>query len=186
MILHTQTGAVIATLTSSLNEGEPIGMDVTSNFLTIFTMEGFLKIFDVSKSEPKLITPTKAMYDLVGDFGEIIQAKMNASGNKVALTIAAANLVPDGGLYIYDIENNNLFTQNFRDNKQEKNEFDEDIELNKNIICQNRIPINFFWDRNDPRLLICDARKLKSLEPKNKRLVRSKSNTGKFYNEFSH
>lgn len=187
--IHTQTGALLTSITSSLSEGEPIGLDVTSNFLTIFTMEGFLKIFDVSEPQPKLLTPSKAIHELISDFGEVIQAKTNASGNKIALTIAAANLVPDGKLYVYDIDNNEMFVKNFRENEEpansveselERDDTDDEMKADKNDICRNRIPINFFWDRNDSRLLICDARKLKSVETKNKQLTRSKSNVGKY------
>lgn len=185
--LYTQTGALLTSITSTLNEGEPIGMDLTDKFLTIFTMEGYVKIFDLSDPQPKLVTPTKSIQDLVVDFGEIIQAKTNALGNQIALTIAAANLVPDGKLYVYDIENNEMFIKDFRDNENknsDKLEVEDDsndqVKIDKEEICLNRIPINFFWDKNDHRLLICDARKLKS-ETKNKRLMRSKSNAGKFY-----
>lgn len=162
-------------------------MDVTSKFLTIFTMEGFLKIFDVSKPQPKPLTPTKAVHELIGDFGEVIQAKTNASGNKIALTIAAANLVPDGKLYVYDMDNNEMFVQNFRHNEPrndlveselEQDDAHGDMRADRNDICRNRIPINFFWDGNDARLLICDARKLRSVETK-KPLTRSKSIAGK-------
>lgn len=185
--LYTQTGALLTSITSTLNEGEPIGMDVTNNFLTIFTMEGYVKIFDLSDPQPKLVTPTKSVQDLIVDFGEIIQAKTNASANQIALTIAAANLVPDGKLYVYDIENNEMFIKNFRKQEEnadkfdtERNDDDEDVKIDKDEVCLNRIPINFFWDKNDPRLLICDARKLKT-DIKNKRLMRSKSNAGRLY-----
>lgn len=187
--VHTETGALLTSITSALNEGEPIGMDVTSHYLTIFTLEGYLKIFDLAELQPKLITPSKAVHDLINDFGEIIQAKTNATGSKVALTIAAANLVPDGKLYVYDIENNEMFIQNFRNKEKGQYEDASEVETTYNEedivedidIYKNRIPINFFWDRNDPRLLICDCRKLKSLESNGKRLIRSKSSTGEFY-----
>lgn len=189
--IHTKTGALLTSVTSNLSEGEPIGMDVTSNYLTVFTMEGYLKIFDLAEPQPKPLTPTKAMHDLVGDFGEIIQAKTNASGTKIALTIAAINLIPDGKLYIYDIENNEMCFKNFRnsenvnrsdEDEDEQDDMYDDTKSDKNEICRNRIPIDFFWDKHDSRLLICDAKKLKSGETKGKQLVRSKSNSGEFSN----
>lgn len=185
--IHTQTGALLTSITSNLSEGEPIGMDVTSNYLTVFTMEGYLKIFVLSEPQHKLLTPTKAMHDLVGDFGEIIQAKTNASGTKIALIIASINLIPDGKLYIYDIENNEISFKNFRNSEkvkddEEQDDMQDDMKADKKEICRNRIPIDIFWDRNDPRLLICDAKKLKCGETKRKQLVRSKSNSGEFFN----
>lgn len=46
-ILST-TGSTLFTISSSISEGENIGMDVTVHYLTIFTMEGYLKIYNLS------------------------------------------------------------------------------------------------------------------------------------------
>lgn len=81
--------------------------------MTIFTMNGFLKIYDVSRHEPKLIAPAKSGYDLFGNFGEIIMAKCNATGTHLAMTIATESLVPDGKLYIWDMEKDRLSNFDF-------------------------------------------------------------------------
>lgn len=67
-------------------------------------MNGFLKVYDVSRHEPKLLTQSKSGYDLFGNFGEIILAKCNALATHVAVTIASESLVPDGKLYVWDLE----------------------------------------------------------------------------------
>ena len=159
------------------NEGEPIGMDICGNILTIFTLEGFLKIYDFTDHEMKLLN-TCNMYDTCNDFGEIMQAKSNVHGRLVALTVAAANLMPDGKLYIWNVENDNFLMYDFRKHEDYMNldsdsishSFDDlkDSKLLYDKICQNRIPLCVYWDCNDPRLLVCSAKKLKNAN-KNKR-----------------
>lgn len=76
-------------------------------------MNGFLKVYDVSKHEPKLVVPAKSGYDLFGNFGEIIMAKCNVTGTHAALTIATESLVPDGKLYIWDMEKDRVSSYDF-------------------------------------------------------------------------
>ncbi|KAB0793767.1 hypothetical protein PPYR_13387 [Photinus pyralis] len=178
VLIKAHTGSNIFSIPSTPAEGEPIGIDVTSNYLTVFTMEGYLKIYDLSETEPKVITPIRSLYDMCTDFGEIIQAKANSNGSKVALTLAAANLVPDGKLYVWDVEQDNLNLsydfrkfncsksntyEDFRDICDEliDDDADETTAL-YNKICTNRIPLSLHWDNEDARLLICNAKKLKS------------------------
>lgn len=84
--------------------GSPIGASMTGQYLTAFTLNGYIKVYDVSRHEPKLLTPLKSGYDLFGNFGEIIMAKCNATATHVAITIATESLVPDGKLYVWDVE----------------------------------------------------------------------------------
>lgn len=76
-------------------------------------MNGFLKVYDISRHEPKPIFPAKAGYDLFGNFGEIIMAKCNVTGTHIALTIANESLVPDGKIYIWDVEKDRLCNFDF-------------------------------------------------------------------------
>lgn len=76
-------------------------------------MNGFIKIYDVSKHEPKLLTKAKSGYDMFPNFGEIIMAKCNANGTILAITIATEQLVPDGLLYIWNIEKDTISSFDF-------------------------------------------------------------------------
>lgn len=76
-------------------------------------MNGFVKVFDVSRHEPRLLTPTKSGYDLFDNFGEIILAKCNSTASHVAITIATESLVPDGKVYIWDVERDIVGDYNF-------------------------------------------------------------------------
>lgn len=95
-------------------------------YMTIFTMNGFLKVYDVSRHEPKLIVPPKSGYDLFGNFGEIIMAKTNATGTHLAMTIATESLIPDGKLYIWDMEKDRLASYDYLNGNRPAN-----IEIDK-------------------------------------------------------
>lgn len=81
-------------------------------------MNGFVKLYDISRHEPKLLIPAKAGYDLFGNFGEIIMAKCNVLGTQIAFTIANESLVQDGKLYIWDSEKDRLCHFDFLQSKQ--------------------------------------------------------------------
>lgn len=84
--------------------------------MTVFTINGLLKIYDISRHEPKLITQPKSGYDLFAHFGEIIMAKCNANGTQIAVIIANETLVPDGKLYIWHIEKDTVMEHDFLHN----------------------------------------------------------------------
>lgn len=109
----------------SIWAGKPIGANLSAHYLTIFTLNGFVKIYDVSRHEPKMITIPKSCYDLFTNFGEVIMAKCNANGTLVAITIAAESLVPDGKLYVWNIERDTVAHYDFfnkNDNSSEAKE----------------------------------------------------------------
>ncbi|GJQ73670.1 putative intraflagellar transport protein 140 [Trypoxylus dichotomus] len=178
--MHSLNGALVTTIPVLQAEGEPIGMDLCGNYLTVFTIDGFLKLYDLSDRNPKLITNSYNLYDTCSDFGEIIQAKSNSNGTKVALTIAAANLIPDGKLYVWDIEKDNLLCYDFKKKRRSFDYEDDTLEMSDNNpdetkaiydkVCTNRIPLSIHWDTYDCRLLVCSARKMK-IASKSKSLV---------------
>lgn len=76
-------------------------------------MNGYIKIYDISRHEPQLLTPSKCAYDLFPNFGEVIYAKANIKGIYLAMTIANENLIPDRSLYIWDIERDRIMCFDF-------------------------------------------------------------------------
>lgn len=108
---------------SLLLAGNPIGASQTSHYLTVFTLNGFIKIYDVARHEPKLLYQPKSCYDMFANFGEVIMAKCNATATHVAVTIATEMLVPDGKLHIWNIERDIVGEHDFMDtNKRTVNE----------------------------------------------------------------
>lgn len=134
------------------HEGKPIGSDLNSKYLSVFTLNGYLKIYDVSRHELKLLVPTKNAYDLYENFGEVMMMKTNFDGSFVAMTIANADLVPDGKLYIWKLESDTIVTP---------------FDFLQNESSAPRLPLTFCWDSDDYRLLACEAKLIKSVKPKN-------------------
>lgn len=131
-------GVVLHKIQASSTEGKIIGMDLTSCYFSIFTMNGYIKTYDISRHDPKILFPPKSAYDLFEDFGEVIQVKCNASGTHLALFIANRSFVPKPVLYCWDFEKNVLM---------EKNLVDKD---KKTCSC---LPVSLWWDIDEPRLL---------------------------------
>lgn len=167
--IRSATGIISGNIPFPTNEGEPIGFDINGSYLTIFTLDGFLKLYDLSEHEPKLVAPARNLYDLCNDFGEIIQARCNNAGNKIALTLAGVDLIPDGKLYVWNVDEDTLKTFDFHkygdyvtDQGLEAAKTDvEDAAAWYEEICASRIPLAVHWDLEDPRLLVCSAKKLK-------------------------
>lgn len=97
-------GVTLREIESNDTEGDPIGASLTEHYLTIFTFNGFVKVFDVSRHEPKMVSIPKCCFDMFDNFGEVIMARCNATATYVAITIATESLVPDGKLHVWNVE----------------------------------------------------------------------------------
>lgn len=111
-----EDGTIIQTLPTLPEEGEPITMELTGNYLTVASLNGVLKIWDLSKREAKLHTRAMATYEAINDFAEIIEARCNSNCKYVSITVAMANLMPSSILYVWDIESDQIHEFDFADN----------------------------------------------------------------------
>lgn len=155
--LRSMEGNVIQTLPTLSEEGEPITMDLTGQYLTVASLNGILKIWDLSKREAKLHTRAMATYEAISDFAEIIEARCNADCRCVSITVAMANLMPSSILYVWDIESDQIHEFDFA----ESNDIDEDDSA-LSVKCRGRLVTAHCWDVEDPRLLVCRAQKLET------------------------
>ncbi|XP_076655730.1 intraflagellar transport protein rempA [Halictus rubicundus] len=159
--LRSMEGTVIQTLPTLPEEGEPITMDLTGHYLTVASLNGILKIWDLSKREAKLHTRAMATYEAISDFAEIIEARCNADCRCVSITVAMANLMPSSILYVWDIESDQIHEFDFA----ESHDVEED-EAALAVKCRGRLVTAHCWDVEDPRLLVCRAQRLDSKHPK--------------------
>ncbi|EDS36288.1 che-11 [Culex quinquefasciatus] len=143
--IYSLSGVVLQEIFFSDHEGKPIGADLLGPYLTVFTLNGYIKLYDISRHELKPLQPPKSGYDLFEKFGEIISAKCNATGTHVAVTIANEQLLPDGKLYLWNLESSNIKYYEF----SSKGEADSVIQ---------HLPIGFYWDTDDPRMLACETK----------------------------
>ncbi|XP_050592532.1 intraflagellar transport protein 140 homolog isoform X2 [Bombus affinis] len=159
--LRSMEGNVIQTLPTLSEEGEPITMDLTGQYLTVASLNGILKIWDLSKREAKLHTRAMATYEAISDFAEIIEARCNSDCRCVSITVAMANLMPSSILYVWDIESDQIHEFDFA----ESNDIDEDDGA-LSVKCRGRLVTAHCWDAEDPRLLVCRAQKLETRDSK--------------------
>uniref|UniRef100_A0A182RYS9 WD_REPEATS_REGION domain-containing protein n=1 Tax=Anopheles funestus TaxID=62324 RepID=A0A182RYS9_ANOFN len=159
--IYSLSGIVLQEIVFNGNEGKPIGVDLVGPYLTVFTLHGYIRLYDVSRHDIRLLQPPKNAYDLFEKFGEIIMARTNANGTYVALTIANEQLLPDGKLYLWNLESNVLSWREFH--AQEQNgrvrwlKQGTDGTSSSTHTC---LPVGFFWDAEDARLLACETKPL--------------------------
>ncbi|EDW77675.1 uncharacterized protein Dwil_GK24432 [Drosophila willistoni] len=141
ILVYSVGGVVLHRILASDVEGKIIGMDLSGLYLSVFTMNGYVKAYDVSRHDPKLIFPSKSGHDIFDDFGEFILVKCNSAGSHLAMVIANRAFIPQSTLYCWDFERNNLFDYDLKEMEMEAQEKAE---------C---IPVRIFWDLSEPRLL---------------------------------
>jgi intraflagellar transport protein 140 len=73
--IRTTQGTIKQSLTFAADEGEPIGIELCGHFLTVATLLGWVKVWDLSRREAKLHANPKYLNDVILDFGEIILAR---------------------------------------------------------------------------------------------------------------
>ncbi|XP_014614871.1 PREDICTED: intraflagellar transport protein 140 homolog [Polistes canadensis] len=157
--LRSTEGTITQTLPTMPEEGEPITMDLTGRYLTVASLNGILKIWDLSKREIELHTRAMATYEAINDFAEIIEAKCNSDCRCVSITVAMANLMPSSILYVWDIESDQMHEFDFA-----KSDDTIDDESALAMKCRGRLVTAHCWDFEDPRLLVCRAQKLETRE----------------------
>ncbi|EGI69578.1 PREDICTED: intraflagellar transport protein 140 homolog [Acromyrmex echinatior] len=159
--LRSIEGSIIQTLPTLPEEGEPITMELTGHYLTVASLNGILKIWNLSKHEAKLHTRAMATYEAISDFAEIIEARCNSDCRCVSITVAMANLMPSSILYIWDIESDQIYEFDFGESDDI---VDDDTVLTAQ--CKGRLVTAHCWDVEDPRLLVCRAQKLEKRDSK--------------------
>ncbi|XP_015439170.1 PREDICTED: intraflagellar transport protein 140 homolog [Dufourea novaeangliae] len=159
--LRSMEGTITQTLPTLPEEGEPITMDLTGQYLTVASLNGILKIWDLSKREAKLHTRAMATYEAISDFAEIVEARCNSDCRCISITVAMTNLMPSPILYVWDIESDHIHEFDFA----ESDDIDED-DTALAVKCRGRLVTAHCWDVEDPRLLVCRAQRLETRDSK--------------------
>lgn len=141
-------------ITFSEHEGEPRLMHINGKFLVVATHKGMLKVFDVSRRDTRLVgsptwfvgqTRTKSgQLSKQNPIGEIRSIRCNAEGTRVSVladTVRGQHMrEPDTRIHVWNLD---------------KHEF-EVYEFGP-----KRYPISHFWDGQEPKLLVCEAKRLR-------------------------
>lgn len=156
--IYSIGGVVLHKVIASTTEGKIIGMDLTSTYLSIFTMNGYIKCYDVSRHDPRILFPAKSAYDIFEDFGEVILVKCNSDGTHLSILIANRSFVPQPTLYCWDFERNNLMEFDLRKDGMEKSEQ-----------LESCMPVSLWWDSDEPRLLAMEIKSMKQQQQNNEK-----------------
>ncbi|XP_067639118.1 intraflagellar transport protein 140 homolog isoform X2 [Eurosta solidaginis] len=158
VVIYSIGGVMLNSILANGNEGKVIGMDLTGVYLSVFTMNGFVKAYDVSRHDPKLMFPGKSGYDLFDDFGEVILVKCNTAGTHLAVVIASRSFVPKPIIYCWNFERNQL--------------------MEHNLAGSTSIPVNIFWDTDESRLLAIEVKSMQPNQEQKQPANSNKNNSG--------
>ncbi|XP_061713378.1 intraflagellar transport protein 140 homolog isoform X1 [Cydia pomonella] len=140
---YSVTGNNLGILPSTEGEGEPIGVTYTGKFIVIATMDGTLKLAEITKKGLRMPYPPKNCYQMIEDFGEVMRASVNCSGRYICLSIANAGLAPDPTLYLWDAANDVITSTVLSDSQAPP---------------YQSVPIAIVWDGNDQRIVAVHMR----------------------------
>lgn len=140
---YTVTGNKLGILPSTESEGEPIVITNTNKYIVVATIDGTLKLVEITKKGLRMPYPAKNCYQIFEDFGEIMRASTNCSGLYICLSIANAELAPDPKLYLWDVANDIITDTLLSDTSAPP---------------YQSVPIAILWDANDPRLVAVHMR----------------------------
>ncbi|VVC87311.1 unnamed protein product [Leptidea sinapis] len=136
-------GNKLGMLPSLEGEGEPIAITNTYKFIAIATIDGILKVAEITKKGLRMSYPAKNCFEMIEDFGEIMRVSISSGGNFVCLSIANAGLSPDPKIYLWDVANDKVSNILLTDSK---------------ALEYQSIPISILWDTFDPRLVAVHMR----------------------------
>lgn len=137
------TGTSLGILPCTEGEGEPIGVTNTGKFIVIATMDGTLKLAEMTKKGLRMPYPPKNCYQMIEDFGEVMRGSVNCIGRYICLSVANSGLAPDPRLYLWDVANDVITNTLIADNVTPP---------------YQSVPIAIVWDSNDPRIVAVHMR----------------------------
>ncbi|KAK7111421.1 intraflagellar transport protein 140 homolog [Littorina saxatilis] len=175
--VRTFQGTVKQLMTFAEPEGCPVSLDVNGQYLVVATDMGIVRVYDLSRREAKAHTNPKNLSEIIPGFGTIISAKVCSNGSRVSILIKSNDRNPDPKLYFWDVELDTVQYFNFESGRGEQDDYatttgeDEaeedkdtnDAERGKNQAAKDiagRYPVSHFWDLDEPKLLVCEAKAL--------------------------
>uniref|UniRef100_T1GZR6 IFT140 second beta-propeller domain-containing protein n=1 Tax=Megaselia scalaris TaxID=36166 RepID=T1GZR6_MEGSC len=121
-------------------------------------MNGYLKVYDITRHDHRQLFHPRSGYDLFENFGEIIAAKCN--GSFMAVLLANESLIPDGRVYCWNYQNDTVNYFDFLKCKDENgggdggsgsSAMDDKSPSSSSFVA--KLPVGIYWDTDDHRLL---------------------------------
>ncbi|KAK8773533.1 hypothetical protein V5799_011934 [Amblyomma americanum] len=150
----------------SEDEVSAVCLDISGIFLALGLSNGRVRVWDLSRREAKLHaelnTPVVAKEREVAQ--RISSIKCNCVGNKVSILVAEDSSRHRGirressALYVWSIEDDSLFEYDFDTGESRTGKAVSDLRAKGTV--RGRAPLSHYWDETDPRLLVCEARRI--------------------------
>lgn len=121
-------------------------------------MNGYLKVYDITRHDHKQLFHPRSGYDLFENFGEIIAAKCN--GSFMAVLLANESLIPDGRVYCWNYQNDTVNYFDFLKCEDTSSVAgsgggcsDVAGSTDDKSLFVAKLPVAIYWDTDDHRLL---------------------------------
>lgn len=88
--VHNFQGTVKHTISFGETEGTPLRLDTYGKYIVIVTSKGFIRVYDVTRVEPRLLASSKLPHGMMGN--DIERIRINIDGTKVGII---GNIVMD-------------------------------------------------------------------------------------------
>ena len=107
---RTHKGTVKQLLTFTEHEGEPMALDINGDFLAIASVNGTIKVFNLSRSlDAKQVQGSpKSAGQFVKNFGGFATIRINCKGNAVSFTTKNTDGSMNSLLYVWSIETDQI------------------------------------------------------------------------------
>lgn len=128
-------------------------------------MNGYLKVYDITRHDHKQLFHPRSGYDLFENFGEIIAAKCN--GSFMAVLLANESLIPDGRVYCWNYQNDTVNYFDFLKCQDAGGGGVGSSDDDKSLFVA-KLPVRIYWDTDDHRLLAVQT-KVIHVQPSNKK-----------------
>uniref|UniRef100_A0A0R3RL20 WD_REPEATS_REGION domain-containing protein n=1 Tax=Elaeophora elaphi TaxID=1147741 RepID=A0A0R3RL20_9BILA len=179
--IRTFQGTVKQIISLPEIEGNPIMMDISNSWLCIASINGFIRIYDLSAREAHQQYHSKYIPKTVQNFKYFFRIKLNKLGNRVSFTYCTGdnngskgNIYP--GIMVWDADSDVVSNFNFTTGMTDQQQYEADT--NATFTASNRpntsvvrkikkeqvryrlpdyLPGFHCWDSNDSRYLICEA-----------------------------
>ncbi|XP_037074398.1 intraflagellar transport protein 140 homolog isoform X2 [Pollicipes pollicipes] len=177
LVVTNFQGAVKQKIDFTDKEGEAMYIDINGTSMVVGSVNGALKLFDLSRRELRSLANPKFISESVPDFGELIQCRVNCKGTKVSCLVAQSSLLPDPKVYIWDVDTDAVSYFNFSSGREDEDDqrvppnsatstdsreltVMERTKLESSRSVGGRFVVNHFWEPSDARLFVCEAKLL--------------------------
>ncbi|XP_065898421.1 intraflagellar transport protein 140 homolog isoform X2 [Dysidea avara] len=170
----------------SCPEGTPTVMSINGHFLVVGMSTTCVKVWDISRREPKQFSSTKTLQGIIPE--NLISVKCNSTCSHLSIIAGSHGDQSSSTIHVVEMEGTHVISYNFatglctsldtsHNPMESLGDTVQEQQKKHSADLIGRIVVTHYWDSTEPRLLVCEA----TLGPDNILLARSRrrhTNTG--------